>query len=148
MAAREGKTLEDLVLTALGDALDPATRLEAYRELYRRYMREAEHLLEEGDYAEAGEKLWGAVTALLNIIGELEGRPHYRHSDYWEIVEGVVRETGDPEYSTLFRLAEGLHANFYHAFMAPESFRAHWEGVKRLVEKLRRYIREKHGVEV
>ena len=97
---------------------------------------------------QAGGKPWSAVAALLNIIGELEDRPHYRHADYWEIVEDVAEATRDPEYSTLFRLAEGLHANYYHAFLKPETFKAHWDGVKKLIEKLRRYIRERYRVNI
>ncbi len=148
LAEKLGTTPELLLAGLLAEKLDPETRVEAYRELFEKYMREAEELYERGDYTQAGEKLWGAVTALLNIIGELEGKPHYRHSDYWEIVEDIAEVTGDPEYSTLFGLAERLHENFHHGFMAPESFHAHWEGAKRLVEKLRRYLREKHGVEL
>ncbi len=147
-AEKQGVPLELLATLILSRGFDPETRIEAYRELFRRYLGEAEELYRRGEYAQAGEKLWGAIAALLNIVGELEGRPHYRHSDYWEIVEEVAEATGDPEYSTLFALAERLHANFYHAFLKPRTFDAHWKGAKRLVEKLRRYLREKHGLSV
>ncbi len=59
-----------------------------------------------------------------------------------------MEETGDPEYSTLFGLAERLHTNFYRGFMSEKSFKAHRSNAKKLVEKLRRYIHEKHGVKM
>jgi len=62
--------------------------------------------------------------------------PHYTHRDFWDIVEALVEESGNPEFSTLFRLAEGLHANFYHGFMRRESFEKHREGVLRLINML------------
>ncbi len=70
----------------------------------------------------------------------MKGLPHYTHRDLWEVVEHLVEETGDPEYSTLFRLAEGLHANFHHNFMRRRSFEKHREGVLKLIEKLRKLI--------
>jgi len=77
------------------------------------------------------------VIALLNVIAERRGLPHYTSRDFWDIVEALVEESGNPEYSTLFRLAEGLHTNFYHGFMRRESFENHREGVLRLVNMLR-----------
>ena len=147
-AEKQGVPLGLLVAMLLARGLDPQSRIEAYRELFEKYLREARKLYEKGEYVQAGEKLWGAVATLLDIIGELEGKPHYSHSDYWEIVEDIVEATGDPEYSTLFALAERLRANFYHAFLRPSSFRAHWEGVLKLIEGLRRYLRERHGLDV
>ena len=113
LAAKRGKPLEILAAELLAQPLDPKTRIKTYLNLYRKYLREAEELYRKGDHIQAGEKLWGAIAALLNTIGELEDKPHYQHSDYWEIIEDLVRETGDPEYSTLFTLAEKLHANYH-----------------------------------
>jgi len=64
--------------------------------------------------------------------------PHYTHRDLWEIVEVLVEETGNPEYSTLFSIAEKLHANFYHNFLKKPSFDRHREEALRLVEMLKR----------
>jgi hypothetical protein len=41
--------------------------------LHERYLREAEELYASGDLAQAGEKYWGAVTALINAIAERRG---------------------------------------------------------------------------
>jgi len=58
----------------------------------------------------------------------------------WDVVEFLVGKTGDPEFSTLFRLVEGLHANFYHNFMRRELFEKHREGELGLIEVLRELI--------
>jgi len=136
VAARRGKSVEQLVVEAVVSELDPEARVEAYLKLAEKYLLDAEELYAKGDLAQAGEKYWGAVTALLSVIAERRGMPHYTHRDFWDIVEALVEESGNPEYSTLFRLAEGLHANFYHGFMRRESFEKHREGVLRLINML------------
>ncbi len=137
VASRRGRTVEQLVLDAVARELDPEERAAAYLKLSEKYLADAEELYGKGDLPQAGEKYWGAVTALLSAIAERRGLPHYTHRDYWDIVEAIAEETGDPEYSTLFRLAEGLHANFYHGFLRRETFDRHREGVLRLIEMLR-----------
>jgi len=137
VAARRGKSVEQLVVDAVVSELDPEARVEAYLKLAEKYLAEAEELYAKGDLAQAGEKYWGAVTALLSATAERRGMPHYTHRDFWDIVEVLVEESGNPEFSTLFRLAEGLHANFYHGFMRRESFEKHREGVLRLIYMLK-----------
>ncbi|RFA99367.1 PaREP1 family protein, partial [Pyrobaculum aerophilum] len=113
---------------------------DAYLALYEKYLREAESLYEKGDLAQAGEKYWGAVTALLNAIAEKRGMPHYSHRDYAVIIETLYAETKDKELLVGFSLAERLHANFYHNFMGKESFELHRDAVLKLVEKLKRFL--------
>ncbi|MEM1568320.1 MAG: PaREP1 family protein [Thermofilaceae archaeon] len=86
------------------------------------YLAEAEELYSKGDLPQAGEKYWGAVTALLNAIAETCGVPHYSHRDYAELVDRLYEETEDRELVVWFRMAEGLYANFYHNFMDKEEF--------------------------
>ncbi|WP_333638825.1 PaREP1 family protein [Pyrobaculum aerophilum] len=114
--------------------------LDAYLSPHEKYLREAESLYEIGDLAQAGEKYWGAVTALLNAIAEKRGMPHYSHRDYAVIIEALYAETKDKELLVGFSLAERLHANFYHNFMKRESFELHRDAVLKLVEKLKRFL--------
>lgn len=132
---------EDVIANALRNLLDPAERISIYLDLFRKYISEGEELLHRGELSQAGEKLWGAVAELLNVIGELKGLPHYRHSDYWRIMEVVVSETKDDELRRLLAVAEKLHANFYHNFIPPENFEGYVKDVKLLIERLRQYIR-------
>ena len=42
-------------------------------ELFQKYYSEAHRLLEQGDYTQAAEKLWGAATALIKLHAALRG---------------------------------------------------------------------------
>jgi hypothetical protein len=54
-------------------ATNPSKRVEKYMELFQKYYSEAHRLLEQGDYPQAAEKLWGAATALIKLHAALRG---------------------------------------------------------------------------
>ncbi|HII47971.1 PaREP1 family protein, partial [Pyrobaculum aerophilum] len=60
--------------------------------------------------------------------------------DYAVIIEALYEESGDVEIVMEFRMAEALHANFYHNYMRRKSFELHREAVLKLVEKLKRFL--------
>lgn len=137
MLARErGKSVEEIIVDMLVEKLDPKARIEVYMKLHEKYLREGEELRRKGDLVQAGEKLWGATTSLLNAIAEERGWPHYSHRDYAEIIERLLEETGDETLPRLFASAERLHANFYHNFLSEKGFNVHAEDAKTLVKKL------------
>ena len=135
-AEEEGVQVEELLARMVANELSDEERIELYVEFHEKYLSEAKALEDEGDIVRAGEKLWGAVCALLNALGELKGWRHYSHRDYCDIVERLVAELNDPELSRLFASAERLHAN-HHAFLHPESFKAHRDAVLELIRRLR-----------
>ena len=67
-------------------------KVEVYMKLYEKYLRDVEELYAKGGLAQAGEKYWGATTALLNIIGERRGWSHYTHKDCAEIMGRLSEE--------------------------------------------------------
>jgi hypothetical protein len=134
------KDLEEFLLTLVAERLDPPERVEAYLRLHEKYLREAEELYQRGDLVQAGEKYWGAVAALLNAVAEKRGWEHHSHRDYAVAVERLYEETRDRELVVGFRMAEGLHANYYHNFMRREGFELHREAVLKLVEKLKKFL--------
>jgi len=136
IAEERGSSVEELVIDALTRQLDPDVRVKVYVELHEKYLKEAEELYKRGDLAQAGEKYWGAVTALLNAIAEKRGWKHYSHRDYAEIVERLSEEVGEP-LGRLFASCERLHSDFYHNFLTRLNFDAHGEDSLRLVEILR-----------
>ncbi|MGC8973458.1 MAG: PaREP1 family protein [Thermoproteus sp.] len=131
------RDIEEFILELVSNRLDPPERVEVYLRLHERYLAEAEELYRKGDLTQAGEKYWGAVTALLNAIAERRGMPHYSHRDYAVLIDKIYEETGDEELVGGFRMAEGLHANFYHNFMGRREFDLHRRAVLTLIEKLR-----------
>jgi len=54
-------------------ATNPSKRAEKYMELFQKYYSEAHRLLEQEDYPQVAEKLWGAATALIKLHAALRG---------------------------------------------------------------------------
>ncbi|GAB6946267.1 PaREP1 family protein [Vulcanisaeta sp. JCM 16161] len=134
-----GRGIEDFMVDLVAEGLDPSRRVEVYMRLSEDYLRSAEELYARGDLAQAGEKYWGAVTALLNAIAESRGWEHHSRRDYDEVVERLYKEINDKSILVDFSMAERLHANFYHNFMSRENFEAHREAVLELIGKLREF---------
>ena len=139
LAKRKAKSVEEVILEYIAKDIDPSVRIEVYMKLHERYLRDAEELYAKGDLAQAGEKYWGAVTALLNAIGEKRGWSHYTHRDYAEIMERLSEELKEP-LGRLFAGIERLHVNYYHNFLTKINFEAHREDALKLVQRLRSLI--------
>ena len=136
IARRKAKSVEEVILEYVTKDVDPSVRIEVYTKLHEKYLKDAEELYAKGDLAQAGEKYWGAVTALLNAVGEKRGWSHYTHRDYAEIVERLSEELKQP-LGRLFASVERLHANYYHSFLTKVNFEAHREDALKLIQKLR-----------
>jgi hypothetical protein len=136
VAKRKGKTVDELILEYVAKDVDPGVRIEVYMKLNERYLREAEELYASGDLAQAGEKYWGAVTALINAIAERRGWSHYSHRDYAEVIERLSEELKEP-LGRLFASVERLHANYYHNFLTKVNFDAHREDALKLMQLLK-----------
>jgi hypothetical protein len=115
-------------------------RVELYLRLQEKLLRDAEELNSKGDLVQASEKYWGAVSSLLNAVGERENLPHYTHRDLKEIAIHLTEKEGDKEYTRLLSSAETLHANYYHNFLGKTSYDAHREDALRLIERLKKYL--------
>lgn len=140
-ADKLGKDIIEIIIDSIVPIVDPDTRVNIYTMLHEKYLREAEDLVEKGDLVQASEKYWGAVTALLNAIGEIRKMPHYSHRDYSEIIEKIAEETSDPSLSSLFANVERIHANFYHNFLKKATFEELRRNILKLIEKLKNYIK-------
>lgn len=107
-----------------------------YLELSQKLLQEAEISLSQGDYIQASEKLWGASTQLVKAIAEKRGWRHDGYADLFSAVSRLVDETGDETISSLFRIADQLHANFYENWLPLEEVIRASKEVERLIEKL------------
>lgn len=137
-----GRDVEEFIIDLIVRELDPPRRVEVYLRLHEDYLRSAEELYSKGNLTQAGEKYWGAVTALLNAIAELRGGwEHYSHRDYDVIVGRLYKEINDKSILIDFSMAERLHANFYHNFMGKEEFEVHRQAALELIERLRAVIK-------
>ncbi len=112
--------MEAFLLELLAAKLDPQERAEVYLKLHERCLQEAESLCE--GLAQAGERYWGAVAALLYAVAEKRGMPHYSHRDYALIIGRLYKESKAREIVVGFSLAERLSVNFYHDFIERDEF--------------------------
>ncbi|NAZ33121.1 MAG: hypothetical protein GU356_02320 [Pyrobaculum sp.] len=117
-------------------ATNPSERVEKYMELFQKYYSEAHRLLEQEDYTQAAEKLWGAATALIKLHAALRGvfTAAWSHGKLYNYV------THNAEHRQAFRdmlkAAEVMH-NFYKRDLDPATFKEHWEDAVRHIEKVK-----------
>jgi HEPN domain-containing protein len=141
-ASKRSVSVEELVAETLSEALgvplDPRDRAELHLELCEKYPREAEELLNKGDYAQASEKSWGAAAQIVKALAAKEGKTLRSHRELWEFAGELVERLGDAEVRRLWHAANALHQNFYESWMTPKSVAAVLENVKLLVGKLRK----------
>jgi len=140
IAKKRGKSVEQIILESFINSVDPKRRIELYLQLHETFLKEFEKFYNKGDLVQAGEKLWGAVTALLNAIGEIKNLPHYSHRDYSEIIEYIAEEIKNPSLTLMFAAAERIHANFYHAFLRKNTFDELKKQVLTLISILKDYL--------
>lgn len=144
---RTGASEEELVLEALskilGEPLDPDTRAEIHLKLSEKYMKEAEDLISRRDYVQASEKAWGAAAQMVKALAAKEGRILRSHGELWAYVDEFAEKLGDVELRRLWRTANALHQNFYENWMPPRDVEYALKDVEVLVEKLRKYCKEK-----
>ncbi|RLF17419.1 MAG: hypothetical protein DRZ82_09830 [Thermoprotei archaeon] len=53
-----GKSIVDILVERILDALSKDERIEVYRRLHEDYLKKAEECEEKGDFVQAGEKYW------------------------------------------------------------------------------------------
>ena len=66
----------------------------------------------------------------------MRGLPHESHREIRIDVNHIVRETDQRQIRPLFAVAEGMHANFYEAWMPEEEIEDGIESVKMLLSLL------------
>ena len=99
-------------------------------------MERAQKALQKRDYAQASEKLWGAAAQMVKALAQRRGWPHNGHRQRFEVVNRLVKETGDRELSRLFLVANALHTNFYERWLPADDVRRGAQDVERLLQKL------------
>ena len=52
---------------------EPSSRIEKYQKMLVEYYNEAKDLEKKGDRRQAGEKIWGAITALIKLLVAKKG---------------------------------------------------------------------------
>ena len=114
---------------------------QKYREDSRHLLTQARAELAQGDVRQAAEKGWGAAAQMLKAIAEDRGWEHERHRHFSRIASRLRYELGDGDLYRQFRVAEGLHENFYEDTLQTEDVALDLLDVELLLDKLDLLVR-------
>ena len=109
---------------------------QKYRDASRYLLAQAQSELAAGDVCQASEKGWGAAAQMLKAIAEQRGWEHERHRHFSRVASRLRYESGDGDLYRQFRVAEGLHENFYEDTLEPEDVALDLRDVALLLDKL------------
>ena len=109
---------------------------QKYRNDSRTLLAQARAELAQGDVRQASEKGWGAAAQVLKAIAEQRGWEHDRHRHFSRIASRLRYELGDGDLYRQFRVAEGLHDNFYEDTLTAEDVAMDLGDVAQLLEKV------------
>ena len=110
--------------------------IQKYRNDSRSLLAQAHAELAQGDVRQASEKGWGAAAQMLKAIAEERGWEHERHRHFSPIASRLRYELGDGDLYRQFRVAEGLHENFYEDTLHAEDVALDLLDVANLLDKL------------
>ncbi len=99
-------------------------------EASRRLLEQAGQEFRAGDVLQASEKGWGAAAHTVKAIAEQRGWRHERHGDLFKVAGRIAEGSGQPRIRELFRLASGLHTNFYEGWYTDEDVEQGLEEVR------------------
>jgi len=141
---RRGASEEEIVIEALlktlSEPLNPDERVELHLKLSERYMDEAEEFLRRGEYAQASEKAWEAVSQVVKALAARRGEGIRSHRGLHEFVARISGELKDREIGRLWRSTTSLHQNFYENWFTESQVVDGVEDVKKLIEKLKQLV--------
>ena len=107
---------------------------EKYRNDSRRLLAHARIELDAGDLRQASEKGWGAAALMLKAVAEARDWDHDRHRHFSRIASRLRSELGNGDLYRQFRVAEGLHENFYEDTLSVEDVALDLLDVERLLD--------------
>lgn len=125
-------------VTAIGMAIK--IKAEHYLRLNGKYLRDAEALLEKGDYSQASEKFWGAAAEVVKAAAAKKGRRLKSHNELWSYVIDLDKKNPALGLVNSFGGASYLHSNFYEEELSPEIVKALARTVKSFVDKMQEFI--------
>jgi len=135
---------------SVGDVIDeirnvdkePSSHIEKYQRMFEEYYSEAKELEKKGDRRQAGEKIWGAITALIKLYAAKKGVGVI----YWSAgeMDRFISNNVEKKYRKLFRelLDKGqiLHINFYEGNLSEEGFKERFDEVLELIEEAKKIV--------
>lgn len=92
-----------------------------YWQMSRKYMRQAQEELEQGDWSQASEKAWGAAAEALKSVAAQRRWNHKSHGLLRDMATQLYMEFGNRRIIELYGILENVHVNYYeHRFDGDE----------------------------
>jgi len=111
-------------------------RKSNYLQTSNKYLKDIDSLLKRGDYAQASEKIWGAVATLLKAIAETKKKRLTTHQGINYFFSEIATELKDKTIHNTALNANALHQNFYENNLHPETVNKNIQDLKRFINRL------------
>jgi len=135
---------------------EPSSRVEKYQKTFDEYYKEAKELRDKKDYRQAGEKLWGAITALIKLYSAKKGISIevWDHAKLFRFVsnnvsDGLITLPDGSKISlrkafyNLLSNGNVLHKNFYENDLDEKSFDEYFNTVTEPIDAIKKIVIEK-----
>jgi hypothetical protein len=142
----------DLVISALGEEVDPRVALEARVELAEKYLAEAKEYLAKGDAVQASEKLYKVVEECIKALAQRYDTPEHREAvkegRWWAQLLGkaarrLARELSEPRIEYAWAVAYDVHVwGFHEAKYTPEDVKGDIEHMEWLLNYVKQKVLE------
>ena len=104
------------------------------------FIQQAQEELGRGDILQASEKAWGATVRVVKAVSLQRGWSQASQTALNKSVAKLVIEINDQELGRLYRIARGLHRNFYEGSQDEEEVREGIGDVQLLIGKVEKHI--------
>lgn len=111
-------------------------RQAAYVKLNGKYLKDSQRLLDKRDYAQASEKLWGAMAEIIKAVAAKRGVELGTHRSLGEFVSRLQKEHPEWDLVPAFGLGNALHMNFYEDWLPPDHVELYANVIREFIERL------------
>ncbi|MEM1538463.1 MAG: PaREP1 family protein [Thermoproteota archaeon] len=138
-----GWELNDVIDDLKNISRDPVERAEKYYSLYTEYLEEAKNYYRLNNFRQAGEKLYGAVLALIKYYAAIKGMPliHWSRGKIERFITNNVKQELRKLFRDLLDKTQPLHEHFYEAHLDEQTFKERWIEALKLLERIHDLIR-------
>jgi len=138
-----GWELNDVIDDLKNINRDPIERVEKYYSLYTEYLEKAKNYYELNDFKQAGEKLYGAVLALIKYYAAIKGMAlvHWSIGKIQRFVINNVKNELRELFIDLLDNTHQLHEHFYEAHLDEQIFKWRWSRALKLLERIHDLIK-------
>ncbi len=103
-------------------------RAAGHAEIARRYRRNADALLQQGERESAGELLYGAAKRCINAVANLRGHNPVMTTSKLNALQSIIADTDSAiDLNRAWREAVNWHTHGDQSHLTDDEFKAAWE---------------------